>query len=122
MKFWYVKKEKRWIDGKEFWSRWKAGINAVTPLEQTRSQLVFSWITIIGVLCGIIVSIISVKNLWWLLIILIAALGNSIVGVIGIYQKYSLLLQHKKLMDEAIKGALSPGKESEGENMKGGQK
>lgn len=119
MKVWYVRKENRWIDGKEFFSRWKAGINAVTPLEQTRSQLVFSWITIIGILCGIIVSIISVKNLWWLLIILIAALGNSIVGTIGIYQKYNILLQHKKLMDVALSG-IKEAQEIKEEKVKGG--
>jgi len=103
MKLWYISKEKKWIEGKEFMKRWKEGINAVTPLEQTRSQLVFSWITIVGILCGIIVSCFTLKNLWWLLIILIAALGNSIVATIGVYQKYNILLEHKKMMDEASK-------------------
>lgn len=90
MKIW-KDRDGKWIDAKEFGSRWKAGIESVTPLAQTRSQLVFTWITLIGILCGLVVSIISYKSLWWLGIILVAALGNTFIGMIGIYQKYRQL-------------------------------
>jgi hypothetical protein len=97
MKIW-KDREGNWIDGKEFMSRWKSGINKVTPLQQVKSQLLFSWITVIGIICGIIVSIWQIKTLWWLGIILLAGLGNTIVGIIGIYQKYVLLENINKQM------------------------
>jgi hypothetical protein len=97
VKIWKDKNGK-WIDRKEFMSRWKSGINKVTPLQQVKSQLIFSMITLIGIVCGIVVSIIAIKTLWWLGIILLAAFGNTIIGVIGLYQKYIQLDKINKVM------------------------
>lgn len=98
MKVWKTK-DGEWITPKEFGKRWSKGIEGVTPLQQTKSQLVFTWITIIGILCGIVVSIVAIKTLWWLGIILLAGLGNTFVGMIGIYQRYKQL----KRVDEMLK-------------------
>lgn len=81
----------RWIDFREFRTRFAKGVEGITPLEQTRTQLIFSWITVVGILCGLGVSIVAWKTLWWLGIILLAGLGNTLVGIIGIYQKYKQL-------------------------------
>lgn len=99
MKFW-KDKEGNWIDGKEFKKRFLKGVEGISPLQQTRSQLVFSSIMIIGILCGIVASIWNIKTLWWLLIVLIAALGNTIIGHIGIYQKYAQLKRIEKMIKE----------------------
>jgi hypothetical protein len=120
MKVWYINKEKKWIEYKEFMSRWKEGINAVTPLEQTRSQIVFSWITIIGIICGIVATAFAFKNLWWVIIILVAALGNSIVSLIGINQKYTILKAHKKLIEDMNSQMDMGEEEKEKKEMKGG--
>jgi hypothetical protein len=89
----------RWIDRKEFMTRFKSGVNKVTPLQQTKSQLTFTWITVIGIICGIIVSIAKIKTLWWLGIILVAALGNTMIGLIGIYQRYIQLNKIKQMIE-----------------------
>lgn len=99
MKIWRDR-EGKWIDAKEFSERFKAGVVKVTPLQQTRTQLLFTWITVIGIICGIVVSIWNIKNLWWLGIILIAGLGNTIVGIIGIYQKYNQLKKIEDMIKE----------------------
>ena len=104
MKVWTDKKGNK-LTAKEFITRWKAGINAVTPLQQARSQLLFSYIVILGLICGIIVSISAWKTLWWLAIVLVGSLGIQIISVIGLYQKYSML---KKIEDE-VKGGLQNG-------------
>ena len=80
-------KEGKEVSRKEFMERWKKGIASVTPLQQVKSQILFTYITIIGLLCGIVVSIWKFSTLWWLGIILLAGLGNTIVGLVGMYQK-----------------------------------
>ena len=92
----------RWIDGKEFKSRFAKGVEGVTPLQQTRSQLVFMWITVIGILCGIAVSIWKLSSLWWLGIILLAGLGNTVVGMIGVYQKFQQLKRVNEMIKQSI--------------------
>ena len=99
MKIW-KDREGNWITAKEFGQRWKAGIQDVRPIQQTRSQLVFTMITLIGIMCGVVVTALNFKSLWWLCIILVAAFGNTGVAWVGIYQKYTQL----KKSDDMIKG------------------
>jgi len=76
---------------KEYMARWKSGIDSITPYQQTNTQLKFTKIVIVGIIGGIIYSIISIKNLWWLLIILVGALGNTAVQLVGLIQKRNIL-------------------------------
>jgi len=76
---------------KEFMARWKSGIESVNPLQQTKMQIYSTWIIIIGLLCGIIMCIIGIKNLWWLMIILIGGLFNSSIQLLSLIQKKNLL-------------------------------
>lgn len=105
MKIWKTRKGE-WITPKEFFSRWGKGIEGVTPLQQTKSQIFFTIITLVGILCGIVVSIIAWKTLWWLGIILIAGFGNTIVGFIGIYQKYKQLKRVEAMINEDCKSTM----------------
>jgi hypothetical protein len=93
-------REGKEVSRKEFIERWKKGIAMVTPLQQTKSQIFFTYITIIGLLCGIVVSIWQFKTLWWLAIILLAGLGNTIIGLIGIIQKRNQLERVEKMIKE----------------------
>lgn len=95
-------REGRWIDANEFAKRFREGVLKVTPLDQTKTQILFTIITCIGLLGGIIVSIINIKSLWWLCIILAAGLGNTLVTLIAAYQKYYQL----KRIEEVIKNGL----------------
>lgn len=89
------------ITAGEFLTRWKKGIAEVTPLEQTKNQLRFTWITILGIVCGIVICIVNIKTLWWLMIILVGALGNTTLVLMGTIQK-------KKMLDQ-IEGGMKNG-------------
>lgn len=91
----------KWITPQEFRQRFSEGVQGITPLQQKKSQLFFTWLVILGLICGIVVSIYSWKTLWWLAIVLIAGLGNTCVGLIGAYQQYKIL----KNMDSIIQGS-----------------
>ena len=95
MYFWKDKQGNK-LSKKEFFERFKEGIEGVTPLQQTKMQLNSFYIIIIGIGCGIVICFFSLKTLWWLLIILIGAMFNSVVQLLGTYQKYLLL---KKVYD-----------------------
>jgi len=101
MKVWKDKTGK-WITPKEFFSRWKSGLEGVTQLQQTKMQLNGSLISLVGILCGIVMCIIGIKTLWWLLIILVGALFNSSMGCLGQWQKYIMLKKYKDLELQAI--------------------
>ncbi len=73
--------------------RWKRGIEGVTPYQQVKVQIRSTWITILGIIGGIIISIIAAKNLWWLLIILCGAMGNTLISLLALVQKRNLLKQ-----------------------------
>lgn len=90
----------------EFLSRWKLGIESISQLQQVSMQVRFTWLTIIGLLCGVVISIIGILKLWWLLIILLAGLGNTVIQLIGLWQKKVLL----KRMEDSINNALKGGK------------
>lgn len=75
------------ISTKEFMSRWKQGIMNITQLQQSQNLFWNSWLIVIGIVAGIVVSIYNFKNLWWLMIVLLGALGNTIVMQIANYQK-----------------------------------
>lgn len=83
------------ITHKEYMKRWKQGIMKVGLLSQTKIQVRSTWIIIIGLIAGIIVSIMNAENLWWLIIILLGALGNTAIQLIGLIQKRNLIDRHK---------------------------
>ncbi len=79
------------ITGKEYLSRWKQGIQKVDIKYQTKIQIKSTMIIVVGILCGLVISAINFKTLWWLFIILLGALGNTVVQLIGLIQKKNLL-------------------------------
>jgi len=90
MKFWKDKSGK-WIDYKEFSKRFKEGLTNVTPYQLTKQQLKGMNIILIGLLCGIVICLFNIKNLWWLLIILIGGFYVNITQYIGTWQKKKIL-------------------------------
>jgi uncharacterized membrane protein YdbT with pleckstrin-like domain len=113
MAFWKDKAGKP-VTRKEFMERWKEGMSRVTPLQQIKAQILFQWITIIGLICGIGVSIWMFDKLWWVLIILVAAIGNTLFGLIGMYQRKNILFYHDNLMKQATNVVSTSNENSNG--------
>lgn len=104
-KFFWRDKQGKELSFKEFISRWKDGVEGITPLQQTKTQMMGTWISITGILAGIVVNaLIRLKNVWWWLeIILIGSLIITSVSMIGMYQKYLMQKKSEELMKEAMK-------------------
>ncbi len=81
------------ITGKEFLSRWKEGIKKVGIQSQTKLQVRSTWIMLIGIICGLVVTAINFSTLWWLFIVLCGALGNTMVQLVGLIQKQIMFKQ-----------------------------
>ena len=90
MKVWKDKSGK-WIDYKEFKERYKEGVSNISPLQLTSQQLKGMNIILLGILCGIVVCCFNIKNLWWLLTILIGSLYVNVTQYIGTWQKKKAL-------------------------------
>jgi len=90
MKIW-TDREGNKLTFKEFMQRWKEGIEGITPVQQTVTQIYSTVITLIGIIAGIVITIINIETTWWLLIILVGAFGNTSVQLLGLYQKKILL-------------------------------
>ena len=75
---------------KEYMKRWKSGIEGITPLQQTITQIYGNWIIILGISLGIIVNlVIRFKHQWyWIEIILAGSMVLTIMQMISILQKY----------------------------------
>jgi len=80
-----------YLSWKEYWTRFKTGVEGITPFQQARMSYRSTWIILLGIVLGIVFASMSLANLWWLLVILIGALGNTMVQQIGNYQRLSLL-------------------------------
>lgn len=72
---------------KEYVQRWKRGIEGITPLQQVNIQLKGTYILILGLLCGIFITTLNFKQLWWLCLILVAGMFNASMQWVGLYQK-----------------------------------
>lgn len=92
-----IKGEK--VTFKEFVRRWKEGIESIPPLKQTQISIRSSYISQLGIFLGIVMCFISLKTLWWLLIILIGAFFNNYMSIIALKQKVKQL----KMFDSMIK-------------------
>lgn len=102
--FWKTKSGEK-ISFKQFLGRWKKGIEGINALQQTKMQLMGIWITITGILSGIVVNaLIRMENIWWWVeIILVGSLIVTGAQVLGIYQKYVSLKTIQKAMDDLEK-------------------
>ena len=81
------------MDKQTFMQRWKQGIAMITPLQQLEATQKGNWVMLTGLLCGLVVIAFKIKTYWWGEIILIGALFNQIVTMLGIRQKIKMLKQ-----------------------------
>lgn len=94
--FWKDKLGKE-ITAKEFFKRFKEGVEGITPLQQTKTTL-WSFLPIFaGMIWGIVIAI-MVKT-FWLSLILAGSLPITVIQFISNWQKY----QAQKKVWEAMK-------------------
>jgi len=84
-------KQGQLLTWKQFFHRWKEGIDGITALQQTNSQIQATLIMTVGVLCGLVISILNWRNVWWLTIVLTGALFNTLIQLLGLLQKRNIL-------------------------------
>jgi len=99
MAFWKDKQGKQ-LTRAEFMVRWKKGIADVTPYQQVKMQVRSTYLMIAGFIAGIIITFLSIKTLWWLLLILIGGLGINVMQLISMRQKLAAF----KLWEEQMQG------------------
>lgn len=86
---------------RQFFKKWGKGIEGITPIQQTRSQLFGTWIVITGMLAGIMINFLTrVKYQWyWIEVILIGSLIITSYSMVGLYQRYRKL----KTVDDTMR-------------------
>ena len=94
--FWKDKEGNK-LTYKEFIERWKQGINKITPLQQIKVQVRSTKLSLIGVVCGIGISIYAYEKLWWVMIILFGVLGVTSMQLVGMMQKRNILENIEKI-------------------------
>ena len=99
------------LSTKTFFSKWKEGIDGITPLQSVKSTILGTWIVMTGLISGIIVTcLIRIENVWWwMLIILSGSLFITVISFIGLLQKYWKFKETDKIQkkfDEDLKKAM----------------
>lgn len=99
MTFWKDKEGNK-LTWKEFFSRWKQGIEGITPLQKLKTQLTATKIQLLGIILGIIATSIGYKYLWWVTIILIGALINTGVQYLGLKEQIKRIKNYEEDCEE----------------------
>lgn len=89
---------------KQYMQRWRSGIENVTPLQQVNIQIKGTYIIILGLCCGIFITCLNIKSLWWLTLILVGGLFNTVIQWVGLYQKKMVF---KRIYDNQEKEVIS---------------
>ena len=90
------------LSWKEFFKRWKHGIDGVTVMQQTKTQIQSSYIMMLGMFFGIIVSAANYEKFWWIIIVLIGGILNLGISLLGLYQKKHQLQYFENLQIEIL--------------------
>lgn len=85
------------VSWKEFFKRWKSGMQNITPLQQCITNQIGYIVSLIGVIWGIVYSI--RLQLWWLMIILIGSLFIIGTSYIGNWQKKQMFIEIERRVE-----------------------
>jgi len=99
LNYFWKDKEGKELSYREFMDRWKKGMEGITPLQQIKGQLNSTYIMLLGIAAGFVVTLFNLKNLWWLTIILGAAFFNSGIAALGLWQKVRILENLEREVD-----------------------
>lgn len=86
------------ITWKEFFKRWKKGIQSITPFQQVKTTLLGLIISVVGIIWGIGFGILL--GLWWLVIILVGALFVTSMQILANYQKYRMMKKVEEMLND----------------------
>jgi hypothetical protein len=87
------------VSWKQFFHEWKEGMKNVTPLQQCVAMQFGQIVTLIGIIWGIIFSIIL--GYWWMGVILLGGLIVLAVQMLANWQKKVILKQMELIMKES---------------------
>lgn len=73
----------------EFFTQWKNGIANATPLQQNTSMIIGQFVSLTGVIWGIVFSLII--GYYWMMVILIGALIVLGTQMLGTFQARTML-------------------------------
>lgn len=99
---------------KQFISRWKEGMQNVTPIQQIKAQLPSYALILIGVALGLFFSYKS--RTWWLFIILLGTLMINSVSLLNLWNRYTML---KKINDEIKESQIQDNNQKEVKDNEG---
>lgn len=90
------------VKTKEFFKRWKEGIEGITPLQQAKTSLMGNWIVLSGIVAGMVINVlVRMKDQWWWIeIILAGSLVLVVIQMISGFQKYWRIKEVDKQMKE----------------------
>ena len=107
---------------KEFIDNWKKGMAMITPRQQLEAQQKGNWVMALGLLCGVIAMAFNLRTWWWSEFILVAALFNQSVTILGVWQKLAIFKDLEKFDVELPEEVIEPPKtEIPLETLKGGK-
>lgn len=89
--------EEQIVPVKSRYERFKEGVAMITPLQSLSATQKGNWVMLVGLICGVIVMLFKMKDLWWVEIILGASLFNQIVTMLGIQQKINMLKKMEEM-------------------------
>jgi hypothetical protein len=97
-KYFWKDKQGNKITFKEFSKRFKQGVDGITPIQKSISEITGTFITMVGLVSGIItMSIVRPKDMWWWVVIsLVGGLILTSMSQVSNYQKY---WRNKKIND-----------------------
>lgn len=100
--FWKVRKTKEELSLKQFFGLWRKGIEGITPLQQSFSSVLGTWIIMSGIISGILINVIvRVENQWiWITVILSGSFIVTGMSLINSMQKYWKLKEVDKMVKE----------------------
>ena len=104
------------LTSKEFFARWKQGIEGITPAQQVKVQITSTRIMLFGIVAGLIVTFFTFKTLWWVSLILTGALGTTYVQYVGLLQKKRAMENFENLDEGVLDDVFSSN------NVEGGKK
>jgi hypothetical protein len=103
MKFWTTPKGEK-LTFSQFMDRWRKGIEGLTPLQIVNTNYHSLKLVFIGIILGLIFSVMAFKQLYWLFFILLGSFGITISQWVAVWQKKKALEEIEKSVKEMKRG------------------
>ena len=86
----------------EFFSRWGEGIKQITPAQKLKYQLRGTFMILVGLTCGLVISLMNYKTLWWVAIVLTGALLVNGIQYLSMRQQKVVLDNIDRTIKEGL--------------------